>query len=119
MSISLHSAADPGKMSGFPGAWIGGIVFALVAAVVLGDLGYILYGSKYQASSDLLLPFLSLLVAALFALAPLFACFAHTISIGRQIDKLNSLVLTKIKDTKYFIIAKGNLASIRCLCATA
>ena len=113
MSISLHSAADSEKSPSLLAAWIGKIIFALVVAVVLGGGIYLLDGSKLQAGSDVVLPFVSLLVAALFALAPLLACFAHTISIDRQKDKLDSLVLSKIKETKYFTIAKASLASIR------
>jgi hypothetical protein len=112
MSISLHSAADSEKMSVFLAGQIGKIIFALVAAVVAIE-GYLLFGSKFQTVSDPMLPTLSLLVAALFALAPLLACFAHTISIDRQKDKLDSLVLSKVKETQYFRIAKASLESIR------
>jgi len=69
MSISLHSAVDSEKSPGLLAAWIGKINFALVAAVVVGGGIYLLDSSK-QASSDVVLPFVSLLVAALFALAP-------------------------------------------------
>lgn len=112
MSISLHSAADCEKSPSLLAAWIGKIIFALVAAVVMGGRIYLLDDSKLQAGSDVVLPFVSPLVAALFALAPLLACFAHTISIDRQKGKLDSLVLSKIKETQYFItIAKASLAS--------
>jgi hypothetical protein len=81
MSISLHSAADCEKSPSLLAAWIGKIIFALVAAVVMRGRIYLLDDSKLQAGSDVVLPFVSPLVAALFALAPLLACFAHTISI--------------------------------------
>jgi hypothetical protein len=113
MSMSLHSAADSEKLSGLLGAWIGKIIFALVVAVVLTGVIYILGGSRFEASSASVGPLVSLFVAALFALAPLLACFAHTISIDRQKEKLDGLVLSKIKETQYFRIAKASLASIR------
>jgi hypothetical protein len=111
MSITLHSAGD--KLPSLLGAWIGKIIFALVVIVVAAGGTYLLENSKLQASSDVVLPFVSLLVAALFALAPLLACFAHTISIDRQKDKLDSLALSKIKETQCFTIAKAGLSSIR------
>jgi beta-lactamase regulating signal transducer with metallopeptidase domain len=113
MSISSHSAADSEKLPGLLGAWIGKIIFALVVAVVLVCVIYVLSGSRLFASSGVALPLVSLFVEALFALAPLLACFAHTISIDRQKEKLDGLVLSKIKETQYFVIAKASLASIR------
>jgi hypothetical protein len=112
MSASLHPAADSENLPGLLGAWIGKIIFALVVAVLLVSVIYVLSGSRFGASSGLALPLVSLFVAALFALAPLLACFAHTISIDRQKEKLDGLVLLKLKETQYFRIAKGSLDSI-------
>ena len=113
MTCSLDSSPESEKLSGVLGAWVGKIIFALVLAVVVGGGIYLLYGSKLQVSNGIVLPFVSLFVAALFALAPLLACFAHTISIDRQKAKLDSLVLSNIKRTQYFIIARANLSAIR------
>jgi hypothetical protein len=109
MTVSFDSVPAREKLSGLLGAWIGKIIFILVAGVVVGGGIYLLYGNSLQVGSDVVLPFVSLLVAALFALAPLLACFAHTISIDRQKDKLDSLALSKIKQTQYFIIARAIL----------
>jgi hypothetical protein len=113
VSTSLQPSADSENLPGLLGAWIGKIIFALVVAVLLACVVYVLSGSRFGARSDLALPLVSLFVAALFALAPLLACFAHTISIDRQKEKLDGLVLPKLKKTQYFIIAKGSLASVR------
>src|SRR6476660_9767997 len=113
MTLSLGSSAGPDNLSGLLGAWIGKIIFAMVLAVVVVGALYLFYGSKLQIRSDAVVPFVSLVVAALFALAPLLACFAHTISIDRQRDKLDSLALSKIKQTQYFIIARASLDAIR------
>jgi hypothetical protein len=113
MSASLHSDVDPRGWSELVGACIGKIIFALVLAVVLVGAIYVLRGSNFEASSDTVGPLVSLFVAALFALAPLLACFAHTISIDRQKEKLNGLILPNLKKTQYFTIAKATLESIR------
>ncbi len=112
-SASPYSGAPPEKWSGLLGASIGKIIAALVAAVVLAAAIYLLHGSRFKVSMGSVGPLVSLFVAALFALAPLFACFAHTISIDRQKAKLDGLILPKIKKTQYFIIAKASLDSIR------
>lgn len=57
-------------------------------------------------------PLVSLFVAALFALAPLLACFVQTISLDRQSKKLDGVIIAKIKTTRYFQTAKATLASI-------
>ena len=90
MSTSLHSSDDSGRLSGLVGAWIGKIIFVLVVAVVVAGAIYLLGWSKLEVSSGIVGPLVSLFVAALFALAPLLACFAHTISIDRQIEKLDA-----------------------------
>jgi hypothetical protein len=112
MSIS-SATVDSNKIPSLLGAWIGKIIFGLVAVVVAAGGAYLLFGSRWQVHSDIVLPFVSLLVAALFALSPLLACFAHTISIDRQKEKLDSLALSNIKKTQYFIIARANLESIK------
>jgi hypothetical protein len=113
MSTSSRPDVDSEDLPGFVGAWIGKIVVALVAAVTLVCVVYALSGSRMFAGSGLALPLVSLVVAALFAAAPLLACFAHTISIDRQKEKLDGLVLPKIKETQYFKTAKGSLESVR------
>ena len=112
MSTSVDSGAHSERMSGLLGAWIGKIILALVAAVALAGAFYVLRGSKLEVSSGTVGPLVSLFVAAVFALAPLLACFAHTISIDRQKAKLEGLVLPRIKKTQYFVIAKASLDSI-------
>jgi hypothetical protein len=113
MSTSLHSATNSEKLPNLLGEWIGKIIFALVVAVVLAGAIYVLGGSKFEATPGSVGPLVSLFVAAIFALAPLLACFAHTISIGRQKEKLDGLVLPKIKETQYFVLARASLESIR------
>jgi hypothetical protein len=114
MSTSVHSGADFEKLSGPFGVWIGKIIFALVVVVAIVLAGVIYaHRSKFEISSGNVGPWISLFVAALFAVAPLLACFAHTISIDRQKQKLDGLVLPKIKETQYFVTAKASLGSIR------
>jgi hypothetical protein len=115
MSISSQPTADSENLPGFLGTRIGKIILfvVLVVGVVLVFVVYTLSGARFFARNGLALPIVSLIVAALFALAPLLTCFAHTISIDRQKEKLDSLVLSKIKETQYFVIAKASLASIR------
>ena len=112
-SISAHSRAHSEKSSRLLGTSIGKIIPALVAAVVLAGAIYLLHGRKFEVGIGNMGPLVSLFVAGLFALAPLLACFAHTISIDRQKAKLDGLILPKIKKTQYFIIAKASLDSIR------
>jgi hypothetical protein len=113
MTFSLDSPAVSEKFSGRLGSSIGKIIFVVIVAVVVAGGLYLLYGSTLQVRSDVVVPFVSLFVAALFALAPLLACFAHTISIDRQKDKLDSLVFSNVKQTQYFAIARANLGAIR------
>jgi Na+/serine symporter len=102
-------------MTKYPGYWelgsarsSSGLVLAIVAGVVI----FIVNGSKIEASGNVG-PVVSLFVAALFALAPLLACFAQTISIDRRSKKLDGVIIPKIKATQYFQIAKAALASVQ------
>ena len=113
MTALSEAAAVSEKLSGLLGAWIGKIIVGLIVSVVAAGGLYLLFGSRLQVDSDIVLPFVSLLVAALFALAPLLACFAHTISIDRQKDKLDSLAFSNVKRTQYFVIARANLDAIK------
>jgi hypothetical protein len=111
MSIS-STTVDTDKIPGLLGAWIGRIIVGLVLAIVAGVMIFIVKGSNIEASGNVG-PFVSLFVAALFALAPLLACFAQTISVDRRSKKLDGMIIPKIKTTQYFQIAKGALASVQ------
>jgi len=82
MSIS-STTVDTDKIPGLLGARIGRIIVGLVLAIVAGVMIFIIKGSNIEASGNVG-PFVSLFVAALFALAPLLACFAQTISVDRR-----------------------------------
>jgi hypothetical protein len=112
MSVSSPSTAGANKISDLMGARIGRIVVGLVLAVVAGVLIFMVNGSKIEASGNVG-PLVSLFVAALFALAPLLACFVQTISLDRQSKKLDGVIIAKIKTTRYFQTAKATLASIQ------
>lgn len=109
---SSSPAVDASKFPGLLGAWIGRIIVGVVLAIVAGVLIFLVNGSKIEASGNVG-PLVSLCVAALFALAPLLACFVQTISIDRRSKKLDSVIIPKIKNTQYFQIAKSSLASIQ------
>ena len=111
MYISSQSDDDSNRRSVLVGTWIGRLIFALVAAFVAVVWIYVVNRTKVDASIVAVL--VSLFVAALFALAPLLACFAQTISIDRQTKKLDGLILPEMKTTQYFCIAKATLASIQ------
>jgi hypothetical protein len=111
MSIS-STTVDIDKIPGLLGARIGRIIVGLVLAIVAGVMIFIIKGSNIEASGNVG-PFVSLFVAALFALAPLLACFAQTISVDRRNKKLDGMIIPKIKTTQYFQIAKGALASVQ------
>ena len=55
----------------------------------------------------------ALLTAALLALAPLAACFVQTISLTRQLAKLDDIVNPAAKATQYFQLARSNLIAVR------
>lgn len=112
MSVSSSPADGANKVSGLIGARIGRIIVGLVLAIVAGVVVFMVKGSKIEASGNVG-PLVSLFVAALFALAPLLACFAQTISLDRQSKKLDGVIIPKIKTTRYFQIAKATLASIQ------
>src|SRR5271166_6039567 len=112
MSISSSSADDTNNLSGLIGAWMGRIIVGVVLVIVSGVMIYVIKDSNNEASGKVG-PLVSLFVAALFALAPLLACFVQTISLDRQSKKLDGLIISKIKTTQYFEIAKATLASIR------
>ena len=57
--------------------------------------------------------YISLIVAAILAIAPLIACVVQTISRDRQSDKLDNVIFPAIKDTLYFRLAKANLDAIK------
>lgn len=80
--------------------------------LALAAIGYlIVYGNEFIAKNISLL--VSLLIAAVFALSPLIACFVQTISIDRQSDKLFNVIFPEVKATQYFKLAVANLQSIR------
>jgi hypothetical protein len=72
---------------------------------------YVVFGSGWLQGYIPIL--ISLFTAALFALAPVLACFAQTISIERQLSKLDSIVNLITKQTQYFQSAKANLSAVR------
>jgi hypothetical protein len=112
MSISSSPAVGANKVFGFLGAWIGSIIVGLVLATVLGVMLYVIKSSEIQESGKIG-PLVSLFVATLFALAPLLACFVQTISLDRRSKKLDGMIMSKIKSTQYFQIAKSTLASVQ------
>jgi len=86
-------------------------IFLFSAMLVVVVIIYIVFGSGWFYGEFPIL--ISLFAATLFALAPVLACFAQTISIERQNDKLDSIIDPKVKQTRYFQVAKANLSSIR------
>jgi hypothetical protein len=112
MSISSDSTMDKSNLSGFIGAQIGRVIIGLILLVVAGVVLFVVKGSKIEASGYVG-PLVSLFVAALFASAPLLACFVQTISIGRRSKKLDDVIIPEIKLTQYFRIAKTELASVQ------
>jgi hypothetical protein len=112
MSISSLPIVDSNKIRGLLGTWIGYIIFGLVLVTVLGVMIYVIKGSNIEASGKVG-PLVSLFVAALFALAPLLTCFVQTISLDRRSKKLDTIIVSKIKLTQYFQIAKSTLASVQ------
>jgi hypothetical protein len=84
----------------------------VLAAMMIGAVAiYVVFGSGWFRGYIPIL--ISLFTAALFALAPVLACFAQTISIERQLSKLASIVNADTKQTQYFQSAKANLSSVR------
>ena len=112
ISITSSPAVGVSKVFGFLGAWIGSIIFGLVLVTVLGVMLYVIKSSEIQ-ESEKIGPLVSLFVATLFALAPLLACFVQTISLDRRSKKLDGMIISKIKSTQYFQIAKSTLASVQ------
>src|SRR5271168_1200919 len=111
MSISSASTADRG-VSGLLGLWIGRIIVGLVLVIVAGVVFFVVKGANIEASGYVG-PLVSLFVAALFALAPLLACFVQTTSLDRRSKKLDGVIIAKIRTTQYFQIAKATLASVQ------
>ena len=111
MSISSASTVDRG-VSGLLGLWIGRIIVGLVLVIVAGVVFFVVKGANIEASGYVG-PLVSLFVAALFALAPLLACFVQTTSLDRRSKKLDGVIIAKIRRTnEYFQIAKATLASV-------
>jgi hypothetical protein len=93
MSISSASTVDRG-VSGLLGLWIGRIIVGLVLVIVAGVVFFVVKGANIEASGYVG-PLVSLFVAALFALAPLLACFVQTTSLDRRSKKLDGVIIAK------------------------
>jgi len=95
------------KNINFALVWICLPLVALVGVVV-----FFVYGGASWVG-----PFLpqtiSCIVAAILAIGPLVACVVQTISRDRQADKLDNVISPAIKNTRYFLLAKANLDSIK------
>jgi hypothetical protein len=92
-----------------------GVNGMIIAAIVLAAVVLVIYlvfsgNTLIEAYAPSLV---SLLVAAIFAAAPLVACFVQTVSIQRQADKLQCIIVSELKDTEYFKLANANLSSIK------
>lgn len=88
------------------------IVFVIIIAGVLIVALYILFGPAWLR--PVIPVFISLLVAAIFSIGPLMACFAQTISLDRQSTKLETVVINeRITKTQYYRLAKANLDFVR------
>src|SRR5271166_6634632 len=112
MSTSSFPTVKTSNLGGLLGTWIGYIIVGLVLVTVSGVMIYVIKDSNNEASGKVG-PLVSLFVAALFALAPLLACFVQTISLDSRSKKLDEIIIPKLKATRYFQIAKAQLASIQ------
>ena len=112
MSTSSFPTVKTSNLGGLLGTWIGYIIVGLVLVTVSGVMIYVIKDSNNEASGKVG-PLVSLFVAALFALAPLLACFVQTISLDRRSKKLDEIIIPKLKATRYFQIAKAQLASVQ------
>lgn len=87
--------------------WICLPLIALVAAVT-----FFVYDGTSRIG-PYIPQYISLIVAAILAIAPLIACVVQTISRDRQSEKLDNVANEAVKKTQYFQIAKSNLEAIK------
>jgi hypothetical protein len=112
MSTSSLPTAKTSNVANFLGTWIGYIIVGFVLVAVSGVMTYVIRDSNIEGSG-LVGPLVSLFVATLFALAPLVACFVQTTSLDRRSKKLDEIIIPRLKATRYFQIAKAQLASVQ------
>jgi len=107
------SASNIARADRLQAARTGGLVVALILIVAVGVtvVAYLMFlGARFAGFLPALV---SLLVAVIFAIAPLVACFVQTVSISRQSNKLQNMITPELKETQYFKLASANLTSIK------
>ena len=98
---------SPAKSSNLAFLWVGLPLLALLAGMV-GCVAYFPAVLKPYIAH-----FISGLVAAILAAAPLVACLVQTISRDRQWAKLDKVTSEAIHNTRYFQLAKASLDAVK------